>query len=97
MQALSTFLQKLKAQPEGTTNVLHNTVVFASTDVADGFTHSGRNVPIVIAGKAGGLLKGDVHVKMSGASSFVAGATVCRAAGILQPIFNASPVAALLA
>jgi hypothetical protein len=97
MKAIAAFLEKLKALPEGTTNVLHNTAVFATTDCTNPQTHSGRDLPIIVAGRAGGRLRGNVHVRLDGASSFGAGAAVVEAIGLGEKPFKASPISALLA
>lgn len=71
--------------------------LLASTDIAEGTSHSISNMPIIIAGKAGGRLKGNVHVNMGGGSVWVAGATICEALGMTARPFEADPVSALLA
>lgn len=50
-------LEKLKASAEGTGNVLDNSVLLFTTDVAEGWVHSISDYPILVAGKGGGVLK----------------------------------------
>jgi hypothetical protein len=57
MQCFSGLLQALKGISEGAGNVLDNTVIMGSTDVADGKAHSITDYPIVVAGGGGGFLK----------------------------------------
>ena len=57
MKQFGTLLSSLKAMPEGAGNLLDNTAVIASTDVADGKLHSITDYPIVVGGRAGGVLK----------------------------------------
>jgi Protein of unknown function (DUF1552) len=51
------FLTKLQAvqEPDGT--LLDNSVVFFSSELSDGDAHSHTNLPVVIAGSGGGMLK----------------------------------------
>lgn len=50
-------LEKLKAAPEGTGNLLDNSVLLMTTDVAEGWVHSINDYPILVAGRGGGVLK----------------------------------------
>jgi hypothetical protein len=63
MQQLAYLLNKLKNTPEGTGNLLDRTVILASSDAAHGREHTITDYPILIAGKAGGALKGGVHYR----------------------------------
>lgn len=61
-------VQKLAAleDVDGTT-VLDNSIVYFSNEVADGNTHTNRNLPILLAGRGGGWLNPGRHVKYDGA------------------------------
>jgi hypothetical protein len=54
---LAYLLEKLKASPEATGNLLDNSCILFSTDVCEGLTHTITDYPILVAGKAGGYLK----------------------------------------
>lgn len=58
MQRLSEFLQtlKLKTDPTGG-NLLDNTIVFFSSDCSEGWSHSVKKQPMIVAGRGGGYLK----------------------------------------
>jgi hypothetical protein len=56
MGKLATFLERLKATPEGAGNLLDNCAILASSDVAEGQPHSINDYPIIVAGRAGGAL-----------------------------------------
>jgi hypothetical protein len=56
-------LNAMKSQVEGTGNLLDNTVVFMTSDVAEGYTHSIVDVPIIVAGKGGGKIKTGTHYR----------------------------------
>lgn len=62
-QQLAYLLGKLKAinEPDGT--VLDNSLVFFSSEIEDGDSHSHFNLPIVVAGKGGGTFTPGRHVR----------------------------------
>lgn len=97
MEAIADLLDRLKAVREGTANVLHNSVVYATTDCTEPRTHTERNIPVIIAGRAGGRLRGDVHFRQPGGNGAIAGATVATAIGLASHPFKSSAAAALLA
>ncbi len=54
---------KLKAIPEGSGSLLDNCMVAYGSGNSDGNRHSHDNVPLLLAGKAGGTLKTGRHVR----------------------------------
>lgn len=68
MQRFSDFLNtlKLKSDPTGG-NLLDNTIVFFSSDCAEGWSHTVKKQPVIVAGKGGGYLKyPGIHYASSG-------------------------------
>ncbi len=64
MQKLAYLVEKLKSTPDGFGgNLLDNTVVLASSDCSEGFSHSIHDQPILIIGGGGGRIKQGVHVR----------------------------------
>lgn len=64
MQQFAYLLGKLKDTPEGDGNLLDNSAWLATSDVAEGESHSSDDYPMVVAGKGGGVLKyPGVHVR----------------------------------
>jgi hypothetical protein len=57
MENLAYLLKRMKATTEGTKNLLDSSVVFCGSDCAEGFTHSVRDMPIIVAGRGGGALR----------------------------------------
>jgi hypothetical protein len=51
------FLEKLKSYPEGEGTVLDNSMIVYSSELRDGNRHSPYNIPLVVGGKGGGMLK----------------------------------------
>lgn len=89
MSNLATFIRSLKAIPEGAGTVLDNTAVYAVTDVSDGRTHSKDDMPIVLAGGAGGRLRQGHHIRAVDTSSFRVMVSLFRALDIDIPSFGA--------
>src|SRR4029078_2287761 len=61
MTCLNEFLTKMKATAHGATNLLDQALVYVTSDSAWGKTHTKTEWPVLMAGKAGGKLKGDGH------------------------------------
>jgi hypothetical protein len=57
-------LNKLRAIPEGDSNVLDNSAILFGSALRDGNKHSPHDVPLLLAGNAGGALKSGLHVKL---------------------------------
>lgn len=65
MGELGYLLARLRATPEGAGNLLDRCCIFATSEVAEGNTHARRDMPILVAGRAGGALRGGVHYRSS--------------------------------
>jgi hypothetical protein len=57
------FLQKLHAIKEGDRSILDNSMIMFGNNMRDGNAHTSANLPILLAGKAGGQLKPGRHVE----------------------------------
>lgn len=58
-------LRKLQEMPEGDSNVLANSMVLFGSGLRDGNSHSPHNLPILVAGRAGGRLATGQHLSFS--------------------------------
>ena len=56
-------LEKMDAIDEGGSSLLDNSVVFFSSEIEDGDTHSHYNMPIVLAGGLDGYFNQGRHVR----------------------------------
>jgi hypothetical protein len=56
-------LAKLKATPDGEGNLLDNSLIMYGSPMADSNIHNHKRAPLLLAGHAGGKLKGGVHIK----------------------------------
>jgi hypothetical protein len=57
------FLEKLKNTPDGESNLLENTLVIYGSPMGNSNVHNHKRCPLFLAGRAGGYLKGGVHLK----------------------------------
>src|SRR5262249_22671028 len=57
------FLEKMKTTMDGDGSLLDKTLVIWGSPMADPNIHNHRRCPLVLFGKANGMLKGNVHLK----------------------------------
>jgi len=84
---LAALVQMLKALPDvdGST-VLHNTVIYYTSEIADGNTHSQDNKPVLLAGQLGGAFKTGQHIEFpTGAMGKFKVCNEFSRAGCMQP------------
>ncbi|KAA0135352.1 DUF1552 domain-containing protein [Gimesia chilikensis] len=55
------FLKRLKATPEGNSNLLDNSMICYGSAIGDGNRHTHHDLPIILAGKGGGTIKTGFH------------------------------------
>jgi hypothetical protein len=82
MKELGVLLGELDAIPEGTGTLLDQCGIYCTSDLAEGRTHSGNDMPILVAGSAGGNLNTNYHHRADGESTSMAPLTVMRACGV---------------
>jgi hypothetical protein len=63
MQQVAYFLEKLKNTPEGNGSLLDNSMILLGCGIGDGDRHNHNELPVLMAGKAGGAFKPGHHVK----------------------------------
>jgi hypothetical protein len=81
MNCLNEFLTKLQSTPHGASNLLDSSLLYVTSDTAWGKTHTRTEWPVLLAGKAGGKLKGDVHLNYPGENLSKVLLTVARIMG----------------
>jgi hypothetical protein len=64
MSNLADLLTKMKDVPEGGGNLLDNSTIYVTSCVSESQTHSGNDYPLLVAGRAGGALRSDQHVRL---------------------------------
>jgi hypothetical protein len=60
---LAYLLERMKAVQEGESNLLASSLVFFSSEIEDGDTHSHYNMPILLAGRGGGAVLSGRHLR----------------------------------
>lgn len=89
MEQLSAFLQVLQNTPQGASNLLDQSAIMCTSDLSDGHNHTINEFPLLIAGKGGGRLRGNVHHRF-GTPTNVSRAvlTALRGAGVSAGSFG---------
>ena len=57
------FLEKLKNTADGDRNLLENSIVLYGSPMGNSNVHNHKRCPLLLAGHAGGQLKGNLHIK----------------------------------
>jgi Protein of unknown function (DUF1552) len=68
--------------------LLDNSVIFGTSEYGEGYTHSNKEHPIILAGRAGGKLDTGYHVREANGNMARAHLTVVRALGIDAPSYG---------
>lgn len=63
MDQFKFLVEKMANTPDGATNLLDSSLIYATSDVSFGKTHSVDEFPALLFGRAGGLVKGDQHIR----------------------------------
>ncbi len=58
------FFKKLQETPDGEGSLLDNSLIIYGSPMGDSNVHNHKRVPFLVAGHAGGKLKGGAHIKM---------------------------------
>ena len=87
--AYAKFLDKLSAEQDvnGQT-LLDSSVILGTSEYGEGFTHSNKEHPFILAGKAGGKLDTGSHVREENGNMARVHLTVLRALGIDAPSYG---------
>ncbi|HEY2901766.1 MAG TPA: DUF1552 domain-containing protein [Polyangia bacterium] len=88
LQQLAYVLTKMKAVSDGTdgSNLLTNSTIFVSSDVSDGNRHNHNDMPVILAGHGGGMLKPGQHVRYGAVVNAPSWSTLPPSSGV--PVAN---------
>ncbi len=90
MEQLAYFLNRLRDTPEGAGSLLDHSSILCTSELTEGYSHSTENFPLLIAGKGGGRLRGDVHYRSTTRESVTRTVlTAVRGAGVPLESFGA--------
>jgi hypothetical protein len=85
MGCFADLLDVFQRTPDGAGTLLDNVSVLATSDVADGFTHSNDDYPMLIAGGGAGRLQPGTHLRTQGSSVSRGVLTALHGAGVALP------------
>lgn len=88
MEQLAYFLDRLKQTPEGSGNLLDRCSILVCSEHAEGWNHAQDDMPILICGKGGGRLVGNVHQRDVGGNTTKALLTALRGSGMPLDAFG---------
>jgi len=64
MELFARFLQKMQSTPDGDGTLLDNSLIIYGAGMSNSNAHTPRDLPIALAGGAGGQIKGGRHLRM---------------------------------
>jgi hypothetical protein len=65
VEELARLLEKLRASKEGDTDLLERSMILYGSGIGDGNRHNHDDLPVLLAGRAGGRLEGGRHVRFA--------------------------------
>ena len=63
MSLLPYFLDRLKQTPDGDGNLLDHSLILWGSPMGDSNVHAHKRLPVLLVGRAGGAVRGNMHVK----------------------------------
>jgi Protein of unknown function (DUF1552) len=63
MSLLPYFLEKMRSTPDGDGNLLDHSLILWGSPMGDSNVHAHKRLPVLLAGKASGQVKGNLHVR----------------------------------
>jgi hypothetical protein len=91
MQQVAYLISKLKAVTVGAGTLLDQCAVLFTTEVQEGRNHLTDNIPMIVAGRAGGALKTGLHVHAAGDNTSKVHLTLLQAVGVPVTSFGGGP------
>lgn len=88
MSGLAELLRRLRDTPDGAGNLLDNTVIYTTSCVAQPWDHRMDDFPLLVIGKGGGLLRGDLHHRAQGENTSKVPFTLLKLFGGPEPSFG---------
>ena len=86
MSLLPYFLEKMKRTPDGDGNLLDHSLILWGSPMGDSNVHAHKRLPVLLVGKAGGSVRGNMHVKCADETPYAnVLLTMLRRLGVEQP------------
>jgi len=84
-------ISKLKSVTVGAGTLLDQCAILFTTEVQEGRNHLTDNIPMIVAGRAGGALRTGQHIHAAGESTSKVHLTLLEALGVPVTSFGAGP------
>lgn len=81
MSCLAALLERMRDTPDGAGNLLDNSIVYVTSCVGLPWEHRFSDFPMLVAGKGGSLLRGDIHHRVNGENISKVPFTLLKALG----------------
>lgn len=89
MQQLQYFLERLRDTPDGAgASVLDNVAILGTSELSSGHDHTNTEFPILVMGKGGGRLRGNVHHRVARENASIGVLTALRGGGVPAPSYG---------
>ena len=88
VEQLAYLLQRMKSIQEPNGSLLDNSLVFFSSEIEDGDSHSHYNMPVLLAGKAGGTIRSGRHLVAQGRKTSELFISMLNASGVNVQTFG---------
>ncbi|WP_434427347.1 DUF1552 domain-containing protein [Nannocystis pusilla] len=90
MSGLAELLKRFRDTPDVTGNLLDNAVIYTTSCVGQPWDHRMDDFPLLVAGKAGGLLRGDLHHRAPGDNASKVPFSLLKLFGSPETLFGAA-------
>jgi hypothetical protein len=91
MQQVAYLISKLKSVTVGAGTLLDQCAILFTTEVQEGRNHLTDNMPMIVAGRAGGALRTGQHIHAAGDNTSKVHLTLLNAVGVPATSFGAGP------
>ncbi|MBZ5711848.1 DUF1552 domain-containing protein [Nannocystis pusilla] len=88
MTGLAELLKRFRDTPDGAGNLLDNAVIYTTSCVAQPWDHRMDDFPLLVIGKGGGLLRGDLHHRAAGDNASKVPFSLLKLFGSQEPSFG---------
>jgi hypothetical protein len=88
MEAFAAFLDAFQVPDETGAPLIQNGLIYGTSEYGEGWKHSVKELPVILAGQAGGRLRPQVHVRAPQGNLCVAQLSALRALGLPDQSFG---------
>lgn len=88
MSGLAELLRRLRDTPDGAGNLLDNTIIYTTSCVGQPWDHKMDDYPMLVIGKGGGVVKGDLHHRVAGENTSKVPFTLLKLLGSQETSFG---------